>query len=132
MLRLLPIVDVNTRVAAQLNAFNDSMLTERAAAKGAEDWTRTDASGKHWGIAPGTVHLGGVRLRLAKTVGDSIDDVFQPPPGRRDEAQARMQLWNEIQLQARRAEAATVFNDRVKQIRERKNTGRKPGGKPEQ
>jgi hypothetical protein len=122
------IEEASARLATRLNVYNDSVLVERAAAKRAEDWTKVDASGRRWGITPGTVHASGVRLRLALTVGDSIADVLQPPPGRREEAKARAQLWNEIQLQVRRAEVAAVFSDRVKQIRDRNNNERKPGG----
>ena len=119
---------VNTRVATRLEAYNDSVLAERVAAKRAEDWTKVDASGRRWGITPGTLHAGGVALRLSIAVGDSIADVFQPPPGRREEAKARAQLWNEIQLQVRRAEVDALFNHRVEEIRQRKQSERKPGG----
>jgi hypothetical protein len=108
----------------RLAQFNDSLRAAQAAAAEAEDWTVEHALGRRSGMTPGALHGLGRELRVVLTLGDSTADVFQPSAGRRGEVAARVQLWHEIQLHARRAEIRAIFNERVRLIRERKNNAR--------
>jgi hypothetical protein len=102
---------VRARVAAELDAFNDSVAAEAAARARALDWTTTDSEGRRWGVSPGKIHLGGISLPLPVE--------FRPPPGRREEATARVRSWTEIQAQAARVETEATINERARLIRER-------------
>ena len=119
--------DARSNPGQRLAQFNDSLSNARAAAAAAEDWTVENNAGERSGITPGTLHGQGRVLRVVITLGDSVADVFRPPPGRRGEWAARVQLWHEIQQQARRTEVSAIFNERVRLIRERKNSERSPG-----
>jgi hypothetical protein len=101
------------------------MAAVGASAAAARDWTVRDAEGNRWGISPQGIHLGKFTLPLSS---DTTRDLFQPPPDRRDGVNARLREWAEIQDQARRAETRAIFNERVKEIRERKEAERKKNG----
>jgi hypothetical protein len=102
---------VRTRVASQLQEYNDSVAAEAAASARATDWTVKDGNGGKWGVSPGSIHLGNVTLPLPFALGT--------PPGRREEAAGRMRSWTEIQDQATRVEGRQIFDERVRAIRER-------------
>lgn len=102
---------VRERVAARLDAYNDSVAADAAASARATDWTVKDADGGRWGVSPGAVHLGSITLPLPFTVAAA--------PGRREEFAGRVRTWNELQDQAARVEGKEVFDERVKAIRER-------------
>jgi hypothetical protein len=111
---------VRTRVASQLQEFNDSVAAEAAASARATDWTVKDGNGGKWGVSPGSLHLGNVTVPLPFALGT--------PPGRREEAAGRMRSWTEIQDQATRVEGRQIFDERVRAIRERAEQERaKPG-----
>jgi hypothetical protein len=100
---------VIARIAAELQQFNDSLA---AAGASAPDWTVTDRNGDRWGVGPGgVIHLGKITV--------PVPVQFQTPPGRRDEVNARVRSWTEIQLQAARIETADIINERIQLIRER-------------
>jgi hypothetical protein len=104
------------RLADRLGAYNDSIMAERLAAANATDWTVKDKDGKRWGVSPGKLHLGNITLPLPLA--------FNTPPGRRDEVNSQMRNWSEIQAQATRAEIKDSFEDRIKEIRKRKDRER--------
>jgi hypothetical protein len=117
---------VRARVADRLVPFNDSIAAEQLAAKRAKDWTVTDQDGKRWGVSPGVMHLKNITLGLSRaTNGATPPDAIVAPPGRREEMNARRQIWNEIQLQSTRGEITITLDDRVKQIRMRKDSVRR-------
>jgi len=111
------------RLADRVREINDSIAAEKLAAAKATDWTFTDEEGKRWGISPGKLHLGDVTIPLGQSS-------FVPPPGRRDEFNALVRNWNEIEQQAGRAVVTDNIKDRVKAIRERKDKERVARKKP--
>ncbi len=60
------------RLAAAIEAANDSAFAEAERLATATDWTHTDAEGKRWGISPGRIHLGDTEIPLPFG--------FGPPP----------------------------------------------------
>jgi len=60
------------RIAAAIEAGNDSAAAEAARARRALDWTRTDEDGGRWGVSPGKIHLGDLTIPLPFG--------FGPPP----------------------------------------------------
>ena len=112
-----PAEAVNIRIAQTLQQYNDSMAAEAEARNKGLDWTIKTKDGKQWGIGPdGKIHLGSITLpALAQ---------FSPPPGRRDEINARNRAFAEIEAQASREIGRQTFKDRVKAIRERKDKER--------
>jgi hypothetical protein len=111
-----PLETVRARVAARLEAYNDSMAGAAADAARALDWTVKDANGGRWGVSPGQLHLGSISLPLPFQ--------FQVPPGQRDEYNERMRVFHETQQQASRVEVEKSFRDRVDEIRARRNAQR--------
>lgn len=105
------------RLADRVKEINDSIAAERLAAERATDWTFKDKDGKRWGISPGKLHLGDVTIPLGQSA-------FAPAPGRRDEFNALVRNWNEIEQQASRAVVTDNIKERVKAIRERKDKER--------
>ncbi len=113
-------------MANRLKPLNDSSATEQLAAKRSKDWTITDQDGKRWGVSPGAIHLGSIALGLSRaTSGTTPPDAIVAPPGRREEMNARRQIWNDIQLQSTRGEIKITLDDRVLQIRMRKDSVRR-------
>lgn len=100
------------RVYGRIEALNDSLAAEADAARRATDWT-VEKNGKKWGVSPGKIHLGGIELPLPIN--------FSPPPEARD----RQNKDAEIRKQGDQARSRESFDDRVKQIRERKEKERK-------
>ncbi|MGH8436757.1 MAG: hypothetical protein ACRERX_20350 [Pseudomonas sp.] len=119
--------DARSSLARRLNQFNDSLSAARAASRASGDWTVESGTGDRSGLSPGALHGRDRVLRVVITMGDSTSDVFRPSHLRRDEWSARAQLWHEIQQQVRRTEVTAIFNERVKQIRERKNSESRGG-----
>jgi hypothetical protein len=112
---------VLARIAAELTAFNDSLAAEQGARDKAMDWTVTDRNGDRWGIGEnGVIHLGKVTVPFQVQMA--------PPPGRRDEINARVRSWTEIQLQAARVENEELVNERIRLIRERLERERAAAG----
>jgi hypothetical protein len=107
---------LRARLAARMNAYNDSVAAEAGARERSTDWTVADAEGGKWGVSPGKVHLGGITLPLPVA--------FSTPPGRREEVAAKTRSWSETRAQASRAEADDNFQERVKAIRERRQAQR--------
>jgi hypothetical protein len=81
------------------------------------DWTVRDKDGGRWGVSPEGIHLGSFTLPL--------NNQFVPPAGRRDEINALIRNWNEIQAQRSQAEIRAQIEERAKAIRERKEAERK-------
>lgn len=61
------------RLAAAIEAGNDSALAEAERLAEALDWTHTDAEGNRWGVSPGKIHLGDIEIPLGNFG-------FGPPP----------------------------------------------------
>lgn len=108
--------EVRARLAERVRAYNDSLALERFAAAKATDWTTTDKDGNRWGVSPGKLHLGKITLPLPLA--------FVPPAGRREEVNAKLRSYSEIEQGASRAEFKDSFEDRVKAIRARKDAER--------
>ena len=63
---------VRLRLAAAIEAANDSAFAEAERLAQSLDWTHTDEDGKRWGVSPGRIHLGDVEIPLPFG--------FGPPP----------------------------------------------------
>jgi hypothetical protein len=106
-----PLNNVRARVYGSIQAYNDSIAAQAAAAARALDWTVKDGNGGRWGVSPAGIHLGTVTLPL-------------PQMGASAAERDRMRAWSEIQQQAGRAEVEATFEDRVRAIRARKDAAR--------
>ena len=95
-------------LARRLGELNDSLALEADAARRALDWTIKGKGGKRWGISPDGIHLGGITL---------------PAPSFGPKSQ-RERDWEEIQGQADRARIRDRFDERAKELRERKDRER--------
>ncbi|MBI4541030.1 MAG: hypothetical protein HY704_16130 [Gemmatimonadetes bacterium] len=114
--RLTPEERMRIRLYVTLEAINDSLAAEADAVARATDWTITDKDGNRWGVSPGQIHLGKITLPLP--VG------FVAPPGKRQEAEARMRDASDLERGAAAAQAQEVWKERAKAIRERKDRER--------
>jgi hypothetical protein len=117
-----PLEAARLRVAERMRPFNDSIAAEEKAHANKNDWTRTDAQGKRWGVVreskekgvfreEASIQLGGVKIPL-------FQSHFATP--RHDELHARLNMHNAIEQGATRAEIRDTFNARVQAIRKRK------------
>lgn len=108
--------NARNRVAARLDAYNDSVAAEAAARAKANDWTVKTADGGRWGATPDSIYVGDVALA----------NRFQlaTPAGRRDEIAGRVRTWGEIQQQVVRVEGDMIIGNRVKAIRARMDAER--------
>ena len=114
------------RIAERLGAFNDSIMAEAALAERNSDWTKTDAQGNRWGISPGKIHLGKITIPL----NNNGENLFRPSDGRREEVANSLRSWSEINRQAAREDVKDSFEERVKEIRKRKEAERAAKTKP--
>lgn len=103
---------VETRIAGELQQWNDSVAAENADRERALDWTIHGKNGERWGIAPDGIHLGKITLPAPMFEGNAAD-------------RARVKEWETIQGQATRVLLNQEFKARVKAIRERKDAERK-------
>jgi hypothetical protein len=103
--------DLRARLAAAIQAGNDSLAAELVREAEAMDWT-VGEEGNKWGVSPGKLHLGPVTLPLPL--------LFQPHPATAREQAERAADWSAIQRQAGQAAIDETFEERVKAIRERK------------
>lgn len=103
--------DVEARVGAALELLSDSALADAERRARATDWTVADASGGRWGITPGWLHLGKVKLPLPIAFVEGYD----PERGE----------WYDLEAQVNRAEFLESFEERVKKIRERRDRERR-------
>ena len=103
--------DLRARLAAAIQAGNDSLAAELVREAEAMDWT-VGEEGNKWGVSPGKLHLGPVTLPLPL--------LFQPHPATAREQADRAADWSAIQRQAGQAAIDETFEERVKAIRERK------------
>jgi hypothetical protein len=106
---------VRERISDRLSAFNDSLVAEREADRRATDWTVRDKNGGRWGVAPDGIYLGKIKLPQV---------AFAPPAGKRDEINARVRDFNEVEKQAYLEESRSSFKQRVQAIRQRKDKER--------
>lgn len=106
-----PIDRARSRVAAEIQEYNDSLAAEGAARTRALDWTIHGKNGERWGIAPDGIHLGNITLPLPQFEGNAA-------------TRQATQEWQTIQQQADRASIHDRFKERVKAIRERKDAER--------
>src|SRR5688500_5814986 len=105
------------RLAERIKFYNDSVAYERLAEAEAMDWTIKGEDGKRWGVSPGKLHLGDITIPLGSSQ-------FVPSPGQRDEVNKRMRMYATIEQQAIRQQIKDSFEDRVKEIRKRKDAER--------
>ena len=111
--------EVEARVGAAVALLGDSALAAAERAVRSRDWTVESESGKRWGISPGMLHLGDVKMPLPI--------FFEVDP----DAQAEREMWYDLQAQIDRARILESFESRVKAIRERRDrerTERREGG----
>jgi hypothetical protein len=111
---------VRARVASRLTEINDSMRLDAEREERATDWTVRDGSGGRWGVSPGKIHLGNVTI--------PAPIALATPPGRREEVNARIVQWNELQQQAQREAVRQMFDERVRAVRERREAERDSTG----
>ena len=104
------------RLAARLDALNDSIALEAGAAAKATDWTKRTADGGRWGVTKDSIYIGDYAVKNIVQL--------QPPPGRRDEIAGRIRTWGEIQYQVNRIEGDNIIDDRIKAIRARMDAER--------
>ena len=95
-------------LARRIGELNDSLALEADAARRATDWTIKGKDGRRWGISPEGIHLGGITL---------------PAPSFGPKSQ-RERDWEEAQDQADRARIRDRFDQRAKELRERKDRER--------
>jgi hypothetical protein len=100
------------RAYARIRALNDSIIAEIEAGRRATDWTWTDEQGRRWGISPGKLHLGGITIPLPLSTTGSRED--------RD----LLREWQEIQAQAEQGAIDETFDERVEEIRARRDAER--------
>lgn len=105
------LADLQGRIAAAIQAGDDSLAAELARQAEAMDWT-VGEEGNRWGVSPGKLHLGPVTLPLPL--------MFAPHPATAREQADRAADWSAIQRQAGQAGIDETFEERVKAIRERK------------
>jgi hypothetical protein len=103
--------ELEARLQAMLEAYDDSMAAELAALQERMDWT-VGEEGNKWGVSPGKIHLGPITLPLPLYIG----------PGR--EYEDMLGDYNAIQRQAGQAGIDESFDDRVKAMRERNQKAR--------
>jgi hypothetical protein len=113
---------VRSRVAAELQQFNDSVAAEAAAQARARDWTFTDSQGRRWGVTPNRIYINGDSVSIPAQI------EFSPHPMVAREQRARIQDWTQIQMQAARVETQEVINERIRLIRERAEQERARNG----
>jgi hypothetical protein len=106
---------VRARISGRLSAFNDSVAAEAEARY--TDWTVAGKNGARWGVTTDTIYLGSLKIPTKRVA-------FQPPPGKRDEINARVRDFNEIERQAMLEESRSSFKERVQAIRARKDAER--------
>ena len=102
--------DVRARVAAALELLSDSALADAERQIAATDWTVRDADGERWGISPGVLHLGKLKIPLPIYYVEEWND--------------RRNQFLEVEAQLDRALFLENFEDRVKKIRERRDRER--------
>lgn len=103
--------ELRARLAAAIQAGNDSLAAELVREAEAMDWT-VGEDGNKWGVSPGKLHLGPVTLPLPL--------LLQPHPATAREQADQAADWSAIQRQAGQAAISETFEERVKAIRERK------------
>lgn len=110
-----PAEALRARIADRLAAYNDSVAADEAARY--TDWTVKGKDGKRWGVTTDTIYLGRIAIPTKRVA-------FQPPRGKRDEINARVRDFNEIERQAMLEESRSSFKERVESIRKRKDRER--------
>jgi hypothetical protein len=120
---------VTASMAERLRLFHDSLKGAEAALRRANDWTARGSDGSRWGISNldgvAALHVGRFTLPLGRATNKGkVPDLIRPPAGRREEANARVERWAEIETQARRVESRDSFEARVEEIRKRKQAAR--------
>jgi len=108
-----------TRIDGGIRTLNDSTAEAAGATRRITDWTREDAHGDRWGIAPGRIYLGTSQLKLCSGNYDPADCGFVPPPGQRELLKARLSTFSAIRSQAERADMDGAFDARTRAIRAR-------------
>ncbi len=102
------------RLAAAIEAANDSALAEAERLAQSADWTHTDEQGRRWGISPGTIHLGDTEIPLPFGFGpppdyngDQADWAFRMADINRAAGSiaARMSWKERVEIMRRRREA---------------------------
>jgi len=104
------------QLEGRLEAWQDSVMAEMERARQATDWTYTDDDGNRWGISPGRIHLGSFSLPLPLG--------FATPPGLRDEIERRGWEWDEIQRGAASGVTWETWQERAREIRQRREAER--------
>ncbi len=106
---------VRARIADRLSEYNDSLAADAAARY--TDWTVKGKDGARWGVTTDTIYLGSIKIPTKRVA-------FAPPAGKRDEINARLRDYNEIEKQAMLEESRSSFKERVQSIRARKDQER--------
>ncbi len=103
-------------IRGRLQDWNDSVAVAQALARAWLDWTYTDDEGRRWGVSPGTLHLGSFSIPLPFE--------FQAPGYRREDAARQQWIWDDIQRGAATQEVRDTWEERAREIRERRDAER--------
>lgn len=110
---------LEARLQAILEAYDDSMAAELARQAEAMDWT-VGEEGNKWGVSPEGLHLGPLTVPLPFYIG----------PGR--ESEDMLREYGEIQRQAGEGAIRDAQDERIKATRERKQREREAAEKKAQ
>ncbi len=105
------VAQLERRLYAMLEAYDDSMAAEMIRQAEAMDWT-VGEEGNKWGVSPGQIHLGPITLPLPFYIG----------PTR--ETEGMLREYDAIRRQAGQADVDESFEERVRAIREREKARR--------
>jgi hypothetical protein len=105
------LAELEQRLYAMLEAYDDSLAAEAIRQAEAMDWT-VGEEGNKWGVSPGQIHLGPITLPLPFYIGPSR------------QAEGMLRDYEAIQRQAGQADIDDSFEARVRAIREREKARR--------
>lgn len=109
--------------------YYDSLEAASKQVKRPMTWTSNDASGRSWGASPGTLWLGSIAVPYCGGDYNPANCGFGAAPGRRDEFEDRLRMFNELQRQANRVELERAFDERIRAIRAQSGARRDSTGR---
>ncbi len=104
------------RLAAAIEAANDSAMAEAERLAESLDWTHTDDQGGRWGVSPGKIHLGDMEIPLPFG--------FGPPPDYNGDQADWAYRMTDIGRAAGSLAARMSWKDRMEIMRQRREARR--------
>ena len=104
------------RLAAAIEAGNDSALAEAERLAESLDWTHTDDEGRKWGVSPGKIHLGDMEI--------PVPFGFGPPPDYNGDQADWAFRMADINRAAGSVAARMSWKERVEVMRRRREAQR--------